>query len=166
MYRLHRGVEGRPQGNNVSAACQLPWFCITEGRVWEKNWSVLQAEMKAITDSGSLEGKLWKNSIINHLQQGHTHMHTHNSSQTFSHLHLSKEQGFCYLASMCRASLVAHTVKNLSAMWETWVRSLSWKDPLEEGLATHSSILAWRPPWTEKSVTPTTHGVTESDTTK
>ena len=89
---------------------------------------------------------VWKFSFINHLQQGHTYMHTHNSSQTFSHLHLSKEQGFCYLASMCRASLVAQTVKNLSAMWETWVRSLSWKDPLEEGLATHSSILAWRIP--------------------
>ena len=73
-------------------------------------------------------------------------MHTHNSSQTFSHMHLSKEQVFYYLASMYRASLVAQTVKNLSAMWETWIRSLSWKDPLEEGLATHSSILAWRIP--------------------
>ena len=39
-------------------------------------------------------------------------------------------------------------VKNLPAMWETWVRSLSWEDPLEEGMATHSSILAWRIPWT------------------
>ena len=37
-------------------------------------------------------------------------------------------------------------VKNLPAMWETWVRSLDWKDPLEEGMATHSSILAWRIP--------------------
>ena len=45
---------------------------------------------------------------------------------------------------MYRASLVAQTEKNLSAMWETWVGSLSWKDPLEEGLATHSRILAWR----------------------
>ena len=42
------------------------------------------------------------------------------------------------------ASLVAQMVKNLPAMWETWVRSLGWKDPLEESLATHSSILAWR----------------------
>ena len=42
-------------------------------------------------------------------------------------------------------------VKNLSAMQETWVRSLSWEDPLEEGLATHSSSLAWRIPWTEES---------------
>ena len=48
------------------------------------------------------------------------------------------------------ASLVAQMVKNLSAMWETWVRFLGWKDPLEEGMATHSSILAWRIPWTEE----------------
>ena len=39
-------------------------------------------------------------------------------------------------------------VKNLPAMQETWVRSLGWKDPPEEGKATHSSILAWRSPWT------------------
>ena len=44
------------------------------------------------------------------------------------------------------ASLVAQTVKNLPAMWETWVWSLGWGDPLEEGMATHSSILAWRIP--------------------
>ena len=37
-------------------------------------------------------------------------------------------------------------VKNLPAIWETWVKSLGWEDPLEEGMATHSSILAWRIP--------------------
>ena len=41
-----------------------------------------------------------------------------------------------------RASLMAQTVKNLSGMQETWVRSLGWEDPLEEGMATHASILA------------------------
>ena len=46
------------------------------------------------------------------------------------------------------ASLVAQLVKNLPAMWETWVQSLAWEDPLEKGKATHSSILAWRIPWT------------------
>ena len=45
-----------------------------------------------------------------------------------------------------RASLVAQLVKNLPAVLETWVRSLGWEDPLEEGMATHSSILAWRTP--------------------
>ena len=38
-------------------------------------------------------------------------------------------------------------VKNLPAMWETWVRSLGWEDPLEKGMATHSSVLAWKIPW-------------------
>ena len=47
-------------------------------------------------------------------------------------------------------SLVAYMVKNLPAMWETWVQSLGWKDPLEKGMASHSSILAWRIPWTEE----------------
>ena len=42
--------------------------------------------------------------------------------------------------------LVAQTVKNQPAMWETWVRSLGWEDPLEEDMTTHSSILAWRIP--------------------
>ena len=46
------------------------------------------------------------------------------------------------------ASLVAQPVKNPPAMWETWVRSLGGEDPLEEGKATHSGILAWRTPWT------------------
>ena len=46
------------------------------------------------------------------------------------------------------ASLVAQLVENLPAMWETWVRSLGWEDPLEKGKATHSNILAWRNPWT------------------
>ena len=47
--------------------------------------------------------------------------------------------------------LVAQMVKNLPAMWETWVWLLGQEDPLEEGRATHSSILAWRIPWTEES---------------
>ena len=48
------------------------------------------------------------------------------------------------------ASLVAQRLKRLPAMQETWVRSLSWEDPLEKEMATHSSILAWRIPWTEE----------------
>ena len=49
------------------------------------------------------------------------------------------------------ASLVAQLVKNPAAMRETWVRSLGWEDPMEKGMATHSSILAWRIPWTEET---------------
>ena len=48
------------------------------------------------------------------------------------------------------ASLVAQTVKSLPAVWETQVRSLGQKDPLEKAMATYSSILAWKIPWTEE----------------
>ena len=47
-------------------------------------------------------------------------------------------------------SLVAHMVKNLPAMWETQVQSLDQEDPLENGMATHSRVLAWKIPWTEE----------------
>ena len=50
-----------------------------------------------------------------------------------------------------RASLMAQMIKNLPAMWEIWVLSLGQEDPLENGMATQSSILAWRIPWTEET---------------
>ena len=62
------------------------------------------------------------------------------------------------------ASLVAQTVKNLPAMWETWVRPLGWEDPLEEGMVTHSSILAWRIPMDRGSWWATVHEVAKSQT--
>ena len=62
------------------------------------------------------------------------------------------------------ASLVAQMLKNSPAMQETWVQSLGWEDPLEKGLATHSSILAWRIPWTEKPGMLPVHGVAKSQT--
>ena len=54
------------------------------------------------------------------------------------------------LPTILGPSLVAQRVKNLPAMQETWVRSLGQEDPLEEGMANHSSILPWRIPWTEE----------------
>ena len=53
-------------------------------------------------------------------------------------------------------------VKNPPAMWETWVQSLGWEDPLEEGMATHSSILAWRIPMGKRSLAATVHEVAKS----
>ena len=53
-----------------------------------------------------------------------------------------------YPLQYCWASFVAQLVKNLPAMWETWVLSLGWEDTLEKGKATPSSILVWRIPWT------------------
>ena len=57
---------------------------------------------------------------------------------------------FPYKQGLTGAPLVAQTVKNLPAMQETWVQSLDQEDPLQKGLATHSSILAGRIPWTEE----------------
>ena len=55
-------------------------------------------------------------------------------------------EGIGYPLQCSWVSMVAQTVKNPPVMQETWVQSLGWEDPLEEGLATHSSILAWRIP--------------------
>ena len=60
----------------------------------------------------------------------------------------SAGEGIGYPLQYSWTSLVAQLVKDLPAMWETWVWSLVWEDPLEKGKATHSSILAWRIPWT------------------
>ena len=57
-------------------------------------------------------------------------------------------------------------LKCLPAMQETWVRSLGWEDPLEKEMATYSSILAWRIPWTEELVDYSPGGHKESDTTE
>ena len=58
---------------------------------------------------------------------------------------------WCILQStVSSVSLVAQMVKGLPAIWETWARSLGWKDSLEKEMATHSSTLAWKIPWTEE----------------
>ena len=57
-------------------------------------------------------------------------------------------------------------VKNSSAMQETWVQTLGWEDALQKEMAAHSSILAWRIPWTEEPVSYSPRGRKESDTTE
>ena len=57
---------------------------------------------------------------------------------------------------------MAQTVKNPPAMWETWAQSLGWEDPLEEGMATHSSILAWGIPTDRGACWAAVHGVAKS----
>ena len=64
-----------------------------------------------------------------------------------------------------RTSLVVQRVKHLPTMLETWVQSLGWEDPLEKEMATHSTILAWRIPWTEELDRLQSMGWQESDTT-
>ena len=73
---------------------------------------------------------------------------------------------FDKLWEMVRASLVAQRLRRLPPMRETWVRSLGWEDPLEKEMVSHSSILAWRIPWTEKPGRLLSTGSRESDTTE
>ena len=76
-----------------------------------------------------------------------SHLHLPTSRQSLSVTRVCVAKNLCLIFW---ASLVAQIVKNLPEMRETWIWSLDWEDPLEEGKATHSSILAWRIPWTEE----------------
>ena len=81
-----------------------------------------------------------------------TSIHDYRKNHSFDYTDLWR-QSDVYILIRClgvntlsRASLVAHMVKNPPAILETWVRCMGWEDPLEKGIAPHSSILAWRIP--------------------
>ena len=74
----------------------------------------------------------------------------------------SSGEGIDYPLLYSQASLVAQLVKNLPAMWETWVQSWGWEDSLEEGIANQSSILAWRIPMDKRAWWATVHRVAKS----
>ena len=73
----------------------------------------------------------------------------HNLNNASLFRHYFPESKYCILIWFW-ASLMAQIVKNPPVIWETWIQSMGWKDPLEEGIATHSSILARRIPWAEE----------------
>ena len=75
----------------------------------------------------------------------------------------SPGEGLGYPLQYSWASLVAQLVKNPPVLGETWAQSLGWEDPLEGGMVTHTSILAWRIPWTEEP-DELVHGLTQSGT--
>ena len=79
----------------------------------------------------------------------------------------SQHKQFCEspgIIRLTRVSLVAQAVKNLPAVWKTWVSSLGWEDPLEEGMETHSRILAWRIPMDREAWWATVRGAAKSRT--
>ena len=76
----------------------------------------------------------------------------------------SPGEGIGYPLQYFWASLVAQMAKNPPEIWETWVQSLGWEDPLEEGMVTHSTILAWRIPMDRGAQWATVLGVTKSQT--
>ena len=78
----------------------------------------------------------------------------------------SPGEGIGYPLQYSWASLVARMTKNPTAMLETWVKSLGWEDPLEEGMSTQFIILSWRIPMDRGAWQTTVHGVTESNLTE
>ena len=74
----------------------------------------------------------------------------------------SPGEGIGYPFQYSRASLMARMVRNPPATWKTWVRSLGWEDPPEEGMATHSSNLAWRISMDRGAWRAIVHGVTKN----
>ena len=81
-------------------------------------------------------------------------------------LERSPGEGISYPLQFSWASLVAQFIKNLPAVWETWVQSLSWEDPLEKGMATSSNILAWKIPMDRGAWQAAVYGVANSRTCK
>ena len=102
----------------------------------------VQGTLKSLLQYHSSKASIFQRSAFFMVQLSHAYMTT---GETIA---LTGQTFVGYPLQYSWASLVAQLVKNPSAMWETWVRSLGWEDPLEKGKATHSSILAWRIPWT------------------
>ena len=82
----------------------------------------------------------------------------------YIYIHVPYMYMYIYVLRLLWVSLVAQTVKNLPAMWESWVWSLGWEDSPEEGTATHSSILAWRIPMDRGAWQATVHEAAKSRT--
>ena len=132
---------GHDQATSLSLFTFMHWR-----RKWQPTPVFLTGESQG---RGSLLGcRLW----------GHTE-----SDMTEVTQHSIAQHSIAYI-HLYRAFLVAQTAKNLPTMWETWVQSLGWEDPLEQEMATPSSILAWRIPWTEEPGGQQSMGVTKSQT--
>ena len=101
----------------------------------------VQETLKSLLQHCSSKASILQSSAFFIVQLSHSYMTTGKMIALTRWTFVSKP--------MSRASLVAQRLKRLPAMRETWVRSLGWEDPLEKEMATHSSILAWRIPWTE-----------------
>ena len=103
----------------------------------------------ALTGLISLQSKGLSRVFSNITVQMHQFFDTQHSLWSSSHIHTWLPEKPVWAT---RASLVAQLVKNPTVIQETWVQSLGWKDLLEKGMATRSSILAWRSPWTIQSI--------------
>ena len=98
--------------------------------------------------SNPLQYSLWENPFDRGTWPVTVHGVTKDGTRIINWAHTHAHKIIPVKISVYGASLVAQLVKNPPATWETWVRSLGWEETLQKGKATHSSILAWRIPWT------------------
>ena len=120
----------------IHLQCRIPWFNSWDGKIcWRRD------RLPTPVFMGIPGGSAEKESACNAGDPG-----------SIPGLGGSAEEGIGYPLQYSWASLVAQLVKTLPAMRETWVQSLGWEDTLEKGKATHSTILAWRIPWTIQSM--------------
>ena len=107
----------------------------------------VQGTLKSLLQHHSSEASILLCSAFFMVQLSHSYITTRKpialTRQTFVRKLMSLVRN-----TLSRAAFVAQLVKNLPAMWDTWVRSLGWEDLQENGKVTHSSILSWRIPWT------------------
>ena len=160
--RLHFSLISGAQSPNLDELLCSLWFCLrwllfpwlapVESASWNLG-KVLEGTYKKWEKEGPLclVAQLLKNPST--MQE--TPVHIPGSGR-------SPGEGIGYLLLYSLPSLVSQMVKNLPAVWETWVQSLGWEDPLEESMATHSSILAWRIPMDKEAWWTTVHGVMKS----
>ena len=120
----------------------LPWV------YWVSHWA-LGPESVLLTSSLDDSNAQWPGTAIRPLLYTVRLRCQYGSHWPHGYLHLFSFSFFFYF--VLEAFLVAQMVKNPPAKQETWVWSLAWEDPLEKGMATHSSLLAWRTAWTAEA---------------
>ena len=164
-----------PNASHKQPACRCrrhkrhrfnPWV----GNIpWRKQWQPLQCScLENLLDRGGLQSIASKRASKRLSTREHTHRDRYfmHGEPCSAFLGNQDWEVVLMVPLMERASLVAQRLKHLPGMWETRVRSLSWEDPLEKEMATHSSTLSWRIPWREEPGRLQSRGRKESDTTE
>ena len=109
---------------------------------------VVQGTLKSLVQHHSSKASVLQHSTFFIVQLSHPYMTTGKTIALTRRIFVGKVMSLLYNMLSRLVCVVAQLVKNPPAIWETWLQSLGWEDPLEKGKATHSSILAWRIPWT------------------
>ena len=112
----------------------------------------VQGTLKSLVQHHSSKASVLQHSTFFIVQLSHPYMTTGKTIALTRRIFVGKVMSLLYNMLSRLVCVVAQLVKNPPAIWETWLRSLGWEDPLEKGKATHSSLLAWRIPWTVQSM--------------